>query len=316
MSVSLELVKTIAGTGLSRRIDHFVVKVFGKKVVSVTSRDVVKQVAKALERADQESVRLFEALMLAEASQAIPKLRALFPEIMKGVDEQAFAELVQIVSKRGRRSSEAVRGLIVERLLRAMPEFEGLLDSMDLIVAAANKRGKGWGPARLAHGVVDGHGKEVGDLLIVSQHKDGRLWVLAVVESKSFSNASHLGHLKDLDVGQHLWDWARAKSRGLFVDGTHYKRSKLEFTPVPTSDKVEAGVVGAKTVAKRVDDASKGLYTQFIGFVPKKLGKADVLRVADQGIQIEVWEWQFDLDLLDKFQKKAADVIGLGSLKL
>lgn len=316
MSISVELVKILAGTGLAKRLDTFVVRVFGKDVVRVTSRDVVKQATKALERADLEAVRIFEALMLAEASQAIPKLRGLFPEIVKGVDEQAFAELVQIVAKRGKRSSEAIRGLVVERLFRAMPEFTGLLDSMDRIVVAANKRGKGWGPARIATGMVDGHIKEVGDLLIVSQHKDGRLWVLALVESKSFSNANHLGQLKDLPVGQHLWAWARAKSRGILVDGAFYKPSKLEFKPVPTSDKVVAGVVGAKTVAKRVDDAGKGLYTQFIGFVPKEVSNVDVLRVAEQGIQIEVWGWQFDLNLLYRFQEKAADVIGLGGLKL
>lgn len=241
-------------------------------------------------------------------------LAVSYPKILGGVDKGTFAEMVAQTLGRGKMSSEALRGLLVERICRALPETRDLLHAMDKVMLAANKgtaKGKGWKNLRFAYSMVDGHGKQLGDLTIVCEHPDGRVWIMAIIESKSVSNTGDLAKLGDLPVGQHLWDFTRAKGSGVVIDGRMFKPSKVETRPVPTGSWGEkAGAVATKSTDQRVKEMAAGRFTQFIGFVPREMMPYEALRVAADGFQLELWKWPFDISDFDNFQKELVKVLG------
>ena len=309
MSRSVELVRLIAGTDLGKRIEVWMLRVFGKDVIKVSSREV-ERLGVELSMSMQQAVKLVIAGVLNEALRIHPTLLARHPKVLGKVDAAVFAELIQVAMARGNRSFEALRGLLVERLLRTLPEFDELMKTLDLALAAANKRARGWGPATVVSGVVDGEGKEIGDLLVISTHKDGRVWIMSVLESKSISNTKDLVNLADRAVGQHLWDFARARSRGVSIDGKFVKPSKVVMEPVPVVQRTGGAVIDAKATAERARQMTRGLYTEFVGFAPREMTNGELRRIAAQGIQLEIWRWPFTIDEFSMFQRDLVDLLG------
>lgn len=310
MSRPVTLVRLLVGTELGRRVETWSLRVFGKEVAALAARQG-RRIAATATAELAAATRLVLAGILVEGARIYPRLLARHPKILAAIDQATFVELLQLALLRGNRSLESLRGLLVERLLRTLPEVANLERVLNRVVVAANKRGPGWSKVRMVSGVVDGHGKEVGDLLMVATHEDGRLWVLAVLESKSLSNTDDLARLKDLPVGQHLWDLARARTRGLVVEGRTFKPGKVVMEPVPIGRRTGAdAVVGVKAAADRAAEMAGGHYTQFIGFTPREMTKGEIRRVSTQGIQIESWPWPFDLADLSRFQKDLINTIG------
>jgi hypothetical protein len=237
-----------------------------------------------------------------------------YPRLLVGMDKATFAEMVALAVERGRMSPQSLRGLLVEKLCRTLPDTRELLGAMDAVQKAANKglaKGARWGRPRFAYSIVDKAGKQLADLSIICEGPNGRVWIMAVIESKSASNVDDLVKLHGKNVGQHLWNYTRAKSGGVVIDGEFIKPSKLEFTPVPVGKWGErAGAVAKKDAAARVKEMSGGLYTQFIGFVPQELSPYRALQLAEDGIQVELWRWPFDLDEFDRFQKELVGALG------
>jgi hypothetical protein len=188
-----------------------------------------------------------------------------------------------------------------------LPELDQLMVAMRKVRQATNQRlGERWGPPRFASNVLDGNARQLGDLLIVSVHPDGRVWVLAVLESKSVSNIEDLARLGNRPVGQHLWDYLRGRSTGLTIDGRYFKPAQVQLAPVPVTQWSGPAVVGTKPEATRLAEMT-GAYTQFIGFVPRELTNGQVRNIAAQGIQVEIWRWPFDLADWDRLQRALTD---------
>jgi hypothetical protein len=77
---------------------------------------------------------------------------------------------------------------------------------------------------------------------------------------------------------------------------------------------VKKAVVMAKDGTTREAELTKlpGYYTQFIAFAPESMTANQVLQVASQGIQIEMWPWPFTIEEADKFCQAIAELLGKG----
>lgn len=313
MAIVIELIRLARGTRLAAEVERFSLRVFGKEVARYTIKDAeragIRELAEAGDRAAlqhlQDLMKAIAAGSLEESLKAYDRLAVRFPSILSGVERTTFADLVTEVLKSGDRSFESLRGLLVEKLFRDLPEAVELVKSMDKIRLVANRGLKGWGPARIVIGVRDRLGRELGDLMVVSEHTDGRVWVMALVESKSLSNTRDLVEHGERAVGQHLWDYTRANATGLMIEGVYYKPSQVVLKPVPPARWTGAGaVVGLKSAAERTQELAGGLFTQFIGYAPREMTKGEIRTVAAQGIQLEVWTWPFDIPEFNRFQEE------------
>jgi len=304
-----ELVLLATKTKYGRRVNKWSMRVFGEEVARFSQRDLSMEAARIAQRAAQrdfaESVRLVEAFVIMEAKDIFESLAGKYPMLRTyHLDRGSMAEMIRKVMDRKGRSLESLRGLLVEALGRNIPETGELLDAMEFVRKRANKAlKKKWSPARLVSGVRDGTERELGDLLVVSENADGRVWIMAIIESKSFSNVTDLSTHGDRKVGQHLWDWRRAKTRGVSFEGRHYKAQDVVIEPVPAAAwGGGAYVPKKKSAADRVREMS-GYYTEFIGFAPQEMSVEKLGNLADQGIQLEYWPWPFDKNEFDRFQK-------------
>ncbi|MEU7827237.1 hypothetical protein [Catellatospora sp. NPDC049133] len=310
MSKVVALIRLGHGTKFARGVKRLSLQIFGKEVVRYEIRAAPKALAAASMRDLERMVKLITGAVVAEALKLYDRFLSRFPTILTGVERATFADIVAQAMGRGEMSPQSLRGLIVERLARSLPELEDMMSALDKVRARASaKLSKKWGKVQLVGGVTDGQGKQLGDLLAISVHPDGRVWVLAVFESKSISNLDDLTRLKDLPVGQHLWDYVRAKGHGLMIDGRHFKPEKVVLEPVPVRARTGGtAVVGPKDAAQRLAEMD-GYYTQFIGFAPKEMSNNQALRIAAQGIQLELWRWPFDLTEYGKFQQALIDAL-------
>ncbi len=303
MSKVVSLIRLGHGTGFARRVRRLSLQIFGKEVVRYELRAAPRALAAAGMRDLERLVKLITGAVVSEALRLYDRFLSRFPAILTGIDRATFADIVAQALNRGNMDDRALRGLIVERLARALPELNDMMRALDRVrLRASEKLTKKWGKVELVGGVADGQGKQLGDLLVISRHPDGRVWVLAVFESKSVSNMDDLTRLKELPVGQHLWDYVRARGHGVIIEGEFIKPEKLLLEPVPVRARTGgATVVGPKNAAQRLAEMD-GYYTQFIGFAPKEMSNNQALRIASQGIQLELWRWPFDLTEYGKFQ--------------
>lgn len=303
-----ELVLLATKTRYGKRINKWSLRIFGEEVLRFSQRDLSKEAARIAQRAAQrdlaESVRLVEAFVIMEAKNIFESLTGKYPMLkLYHLDRGSMAEMIRKVMDRKGRSLESLRGILVEALARNMPETSELLNAMEFVRKQANKMlKKKWGPARLVSGVRDGTERELGDLLVVSENADGRVWIMAIIESKSFSNVTDLSTHGNRKVGQHLWDWRRAKTRGVSFEGRYYKAQDVVIEPVPVAAWGGHANVLKKQAADRVREMS-GYYTEFIGFAPQEMSVEKLSNLADQGIQLECWPWPFDKNEFDRFQK-------------
>ncbi|GAA2359676.1 hypothetical protein Cme02nite_36320 [Catellatospora methionotrophica] len=308
MSKVVALIRLGHGTKFAKKAKWLSLQIFGKEVARYEIRAAPKAIAAAALRDFERAALLIEGAVVAEALKLYERFLSRFPSILTGVEKADFADIVSLAMNRGEMSSQSLRGLIVERLARSMPDLDDLKKAMDKVrLRASEGMAKKWGKVQLVSAVVDGQGKQLGDLMLISVHPDGRVWVMAVFESKSISNIDDLTRLKDLPVGQHLWDYVRAKAHGLTIDGRHFAPDKMLLEPVPVGARTGgSAVVGTKDATQRLSEM-KGYFTQFIGFAPKEMSTNQAMRISKQGIQLELWRWPFDLNEYDKFQQALID---------
>lgn len=309
-----ELVLLGSRTRYGKRINQWSLRVFGAEVARLARRDLAKEAVEIASRAAardfKESVKLVEAFVVMQAKDMFKTLAKSYPRLFKYLDEGALADMVRMVIGRGEKSFESLRGILVEALGRKLPSTESLRSSLDAIRKQANKALKEkWGPVRIVTGVRDGNSRELGDLMMICENPDGRVWVMAIIESKSFSNVADLSTHGEKKVGQHLWDWTRAKTSGLQIEGKYYAAKKIELHPVPNAAWGGPAVVSEKTAAQRAKEMAGSYYTEFIGFAPQEMSKDKLLNVAVQGIQLEYWPWPFDIPEFNAFQKELTRMV-------
>jgi len=311
-----ELILIARRTRFGKRVNQWSLRVFGKEIAKFAGRDLTleaeKIAARALQRDLVESTKLIEAFVIMEAGGIFDSLARSYPALFRYLDRGSLAEMVRNVIKRGDKSFESLRGVLVEALARKIPSVDALHSALDTIRRSANKAFKEkWGPVRLVSGVRDGSGKELGDLMMICEDDKGRVWVMAIIESKSFSNVSELAVQENKKVGQHLWDWTRAKTRGISIEGKHYPANKVEIHPVPAAAWGGRAYVPEKTAAQRVKEMT-GHYTEFIGFAPQEMSTDKLGMLAVNGVQLEYWPWPFSVSDFNAFQKdliKAVDKV-------
>lgn len=314
MSIAVELVLRASRTRYGRRVNEWSLRVFGKEIARLSRRDLSREAALLARRAAlrdmKESVQLIQAFVVMEAQGMFDVLTRGFPNLFRHLDKGALADMVRMVMQRGEKSFESLRGILVEALARKLPATESLRSAMDLVRKQANTAFKEkWGPVRIVSSVRDRRGKELGDLLVLCEHPDGRVWIMAVIESKSFSNVADLATQGDKKVGQHLWDYVRAKTSGLHIEGRSYAPEKIMMEPVPHAAWGGPAFVTEKSAAQRVKEMAGGYYTQFIGFAPQELSSGKMLNLAEQAIQLEYWPWPFDLNEFNQFQKELTRMV-------
>lgn len=313
----LVIVELARGTRFGEAVRRFAVRIGGRKLAEI----VVKTAPLAAKDALHELTKNMKLITSAVISLVLEEQREFyrrFPNVLKGIQPGTFADMVGDAMGRGKRSFEALRGLIIEKMVRDLPQAAKLLEHMEEIVLAEAKRtGRKWSKPRWANGIRDLNGREWGDLVLVSTSGD-EVWIVAIIESKSFTNVKELAEQEGKQVGQHVWDWVRAKTIGLEVEGKTFARGKVHCEPVPPNKWMATSkdaVVGAKDLATRKAQMQGGRYTQFIGFAPKELSDGQILAVSGQGVQIEMWgQWPFNLTEYKRFH--TALVAALEKLKL
>lgn len=283
MAVIWEIVGRLSRTRLGRTEREYLLVRFGKVIRSRWS--LVREVI------EKESSRLAAKALLV-AGELVKEARRLYPRFAVRYDfvarltEQEWAETVATVMAKGERVNlRGLRGVVVERLVPKMKEMEKLYADM-VKLAKARK----WRPPALVTGVRTLDGKELADLMIIAEHEDGRVWLMAIVESKSISNTADLIAHGEQPVGQHLWDLFRARSEGVRIE--KFEHGGLTQTSYPP-DKIVAAVAPPKP-------AGNELATRLIGIAPREFTSGELNRLAVQGVTIERWPWPVDDERLLK----------------
>ncbi|UUL83805.1 hypothetical protein [Sphingomonas qomolangmaensis] len=272
----IQLLERVMQTKFGARVRLFLI--IDKKMVSARW--------KSLSSAALEGYRVDVAQMLimggvtAEVAQRLrAQLLSRF-EWLDKVSDQAFVEIYLTVHNRGKMVDVVVRGLTVERLIAEMKEMARLTRELETQLAA---RGKGWGKLQLLSGLKTGDGRQIADWTLCAVHEDGRIWVMAIIESKSISNMEHLIEQKGRGTGQFLKDFMRAKLEGLIIDIVDLQGniSPRKFRPAQVL--LEPIPPGATKL---------GPYpTRFIGVVPDKFSARQLLNAETAGLAMETWAW-------------------------
>jgi len=296
-------------------VRRFTIRIAGKKFGQITVRALSEAAAKAALHDTERVIGLASVIIVSDAYRIYQVFVLRYPTVLKGIEKPTFAEMVKEAMTRGKRSYEALRGLIVEKMGWDLTETKDMHAAMEKVTKALAKRfGTKWSAPRLVANVTDGEGKQLGDLLLISTAPDGRVWIMAVIESKSLSNTVELSKMEGKELGQHMWDWVRAKTRGVIIDGKVYKPGKVLCEPVPAASRASTdAVVSVKSAATRQAEMT-GYYTQFIAFVPKDLTAGQIRNISRQGIQIETWLRPFDLDDYAKFHRALLAELKLAGL--
>jgi hypothetical protein len=237
----LELVLVAERTSLGRRIRQFSIQLGGKELEKIIAREPLDVSAGAARYAESLG-KTGEAVAASDAVRLYERLLARYPTIMADISDFSLARMVEQAQGRGDQWAESLRGLIVEKRLFDLPLTKDAWSVLDNVRRAKAKRFKiAWDSPDLVTDVLDGHGLAVGDMNLVSNamlvppgraKREPFAWFMLIGESKSL-NVGELARGRKRAVGQHLWDWARLKTRGAYIRGEYYPPGNIFCEPVP-----------------------------------------------------------------------------------
>jgi hypothetical protein len=286
MSLQFEIIEGLKVTTAGKTWRQYLIRSFNRTVRLRWVR-VAQLAAKAVEKIPGE-VALIAGALGKRALDLYAVFLKKYSFIAKLSQEEWADAIATLINRGSEQDLRALRGIIVERFV---PSMDQLADLMTDLTKLASGR-KGWGAAQLVSGVRTPAGREVADWMVVSVHEDGRIWLMAIIESKSISNTKDLVAHKGTEMGQHLWDIFRAKSEGIVL-------TKVE------GDAAIATAYNPKAIVAEIpphQGATDGFYTRFIGVIPRDFTTGEINRLAIKGIGIEQWSWPVD-------QKKMMDMI-------
>lgn len=292
MSVAWDFVARFTRTRMGRVEREYLMRAYGRVI-----RRRWKLVIKI---AEEESEKLTAKLILAagalakRAAELYPRFAKKYPFVAK-LTQQEWAEAVARLINRGEKEHlKAIRGVIVERFVPSMKEMTKLYDDM-VKLAKAN----GWGEPALVSGVRTPNGKELADWMIVAEHKDGRVWIMALIESKSISNTSDLVFHGEKPVGQHMWDIFRAKSDGIKIE--RFEKGALKAKTYGQG-KVVVGMPGSNVKET----------TRLIGVTPRDFTPGEIKKLVAKGLPLpERWAWPVDEQQLFKMLSELVDAVSM-----
>jgi hypothetical protein len=288
MAIAWEIVERLTRTRFGKTERQYLFKRFGK--VIRRSWRVVREVSEQ-EAAKLAAATILMAGKLAErAAQLYPKFAKRYP-FVAALTEQEWAEAVARLINRGEKENiKGIRGVIVERFIPTMKQMTKLYDEM-VVLAKKN----GFDVPALISGARTLDGKELADWMIISQHPDGRVWIMAIVESKSISNTVDLVFHGDKPVGQHLWDIWRAKSIG-------FKFEKVHKGGITTTNVKPGRIVAGRPGSNEP--------TRLIAVAPRDFTPAEIKKLTVKGLPLpEHWDWPVDQHDLLKMLNELMDAL-------
>jgi hypothetical protein len=288
MGVNWEVVEGLTRTEAGRTERQYLLKRYGK-IIRRQWRWVREVVEKETAKIALDTLLVARALV-KRAEELFPTFAKKYDFVAK-LDQREWTETLARLINRGDEDMTAIRGVIVERYIVNMKEMQALFDDM-----AKLAKSEGWGKPSLVSGARTLDGKELADWMIVSQHKDGRIWIMAIVESKSVSNTKDLILHGEKPVGQHLWDIWRAKKSG-------FKFEKVHAGGITTNsfaaESVRAGVPGSKDP------------TRLIAVAPRDFTPAEIKKRAVKGLPpLEHWRWPVDESQMMKMLNELKSALG------
>jgi hypothetical protein len=276
-----KLVMALVKTPLGKEVKEWTLLRGGKVLAKRISRLAVKEFG--------GNVLVHEALaaalgLIELAERAYPRYVAKFP-FLKGFTKITFAEAIQRAATAGGKNIASIRGEIVEFFIREAEQMRQLMGTLEKRAAAA---GKGWKKPQLVRGARTPDNLEIADWMVISEHENGDIWVMAIIESKSVSNTADLV-AGERPVGQHLWDYVRMRSEGLVLDWDvkpkTYTPKQIKLNPRPAYG--------------NVPPPSK-LPTELIGVTPREFTTREFEKLHAQGVNVDRWPWPVDEDELAK----------------
>jgi hypothetical protein len=290
MSFQITLVRWLSGTVLGREVKAYFIRIGKRRLALRFTRLAEHDFTLAVRRGVLDVV----AAMIKRARDLYPTFVAKY-SFLVGFEEDVWAETVAATIAEGDTELRSLRGKIVERFIPGMKEMRELYARLGKLAES-----KGWKILEPISGARTPDGNEIADWMIVAEHKDGRIWVMALIESKSISNTRDLVSHKGRGVGQHLWDWIRLKTEGLVLtkeggEAVKYLPEKIEGAPVP---------LGAPP-------PSHGLTTDLIGVTPRDFTKGELKKLAGLGVDIKRWPWPVDQDEFAKMLQELRNALGL-----
>jgi hypothetical protein len=260
--------------------DKIVAKRWKSIFVASLERQIVKQTVNLV---------LVEAAVLKAAAALRAKLLNRFEWLVK-FDERTFAEIWLTVQNRGLHVDAVVRGLAIERFIPSMAEMEVLFQDLRKLLKATEKD---WGPPMLLSGLRTPNRNQIADWVVCSIHKDGRIWIMALVESKSISNMGELIEKDGRGAGQFMWDYLRAKGEGLVIDVVDAQGNITPRTFAAKEVLLEPLIAGATKSPKYP--------TRLIGVVPEKFSTRTLLKAQQKRLEFEWWLWPVSQGEMLKF---------------
>lgn len=292
MSYTVTFVRAFRKTPLGRQFRLFLIRRNGKTIGRRFVALEAKLARRVFSAAEEAAIREASHALTVIADRLYTHLAHKYPFLTR-VDPAAWRTTVLILLARKRQEFKALRGLIVEAFVPDMAEMKALLADCRKLVGTR----KGWGPPRQVTGARTLDGREIGDLLVISEHPDGRVWIMAIVESKSLSNTKDLITLPG-EPGQHLWDYVRFKTNGFKLPGPPGKASewlpeKIEIEPIPRGTKPRPGAFETKLIAVTPED-----------FTPYQVN-----RLIAAGHDIVHWRWPINPGEFDPFLREVSKVL-------
>ena len=287
MSTNLELIEVLLKTRLGTRMKAVVLKKGGKVLAKRWKRLARQAATRVGLRAD--SVLLVVGALAQRAAELLPKYQRQY-SFLATFSPRAFADAVATVAVLDRRSYRALRGIIVERYVPDMREMGALLSNLANYARRSDRK---WSTPTLISGVRTPDGREIADWMVLCTHPDGRIWVMALIESKSISNTADLVSHRGTGLGQHLWDILRAKSQGLQIERVDAQGNLTQTVVLPSKLVLQPRPLQGST--------SSGLYTDLIGVTPRAFSNGELRKLSSQCVSIERWPWPVDEDEMLRF---------------
>lgn len=217
--------------------------------------------------------------LLKKILRDTPRLEGTFLARLANPEwESLLMKARHVLDRIGARSSEyvaAVKGLLLEIAVVKSDEFAKLQARMAAKLKALPRNSE-WGDTlHVVTGARTLDGREIGDVLLVAYSRDRKkVWVMAIVESKSESNALALidhasqgsGQVVQL-IGQHGTGVQRIGQSGLRIAG----------------DKFDAAAIHVGKPKMNYPLTHEAQTTEFVGFVPPDTQAYALGRLTEQG---------------------------------